>query len=314
MLLEKVSIICTTYMQEKYIGRAINSFKEQDYKNVEFIILDDCSTDSTSKVLDELIGNDKRFVVIKNELNLGAHKNVRKGLSIATGQYIGFCEGDDYLIGSDRITQQVNSLSLDPTISMVFTKANIVSESDCFLNVHSYGSNIRYFNVNESMRIGGNLCVTASTLYRRIVIDSLPEQFFNYPVGDYPLQVIAASIGRVCYLPFIGAAYRKSALMSWTLSMSDEAKFITNHYKTLSMLDELYCYCSGLKYSSVLYAKSKYWYFFSLNKRIKIFKRLDSIFKQKNPIYYFFIFVVFLQPLLSPVNNFRRLLVNRMNK
>ena len=61
---ELVSVIMSTYNDEKYIKEAINSILYQTYENIEFLIIDDASTDNTSKILDSI--TDSRIRVIHN--------------------------------------------------------------------------------------------------------------------------------------------------------------------------------------------------------------------------------------------------------
>ena len=83
------------YNCEKYVRDAILSVVNQTYKNWELIICDDCSTDSSLKIISELAKNDQRIKVLKNENNSGTAVSRNKCLEIARGDYIGFLDSDD---------------------------------------------------------------------------------------------------------------------------------------------------------------------------------------------------------------------------
>ncbi len=67
-----VSVLMTAYNAESYIGLAIESILKQTYKNFEFIIVEDCSTDNTWEIIRKYSKKDKRIIAIKNKKNIKA--------------------------------------------------------------------------------------------------------------------------------------------------------------------------------------------------------------------------------------------------
>ena len=92
----KVTIIVPVYNSEKYIERCIESLINQTLQEIEIIIIDDGSKDNTSQICDEYEKKDNRIKVI-HKINEGAGIARNKGLEIATGEYIGFLDSDDYV-------------------------------------------------------------------------------------------------------------------------------------------------------------------------------------------------------------------------
>lgn len=90
----KFSIIVAAYNVEEYIQRCINSIIKQSYSNLEVIIVNDGSTDQTLSVIESI--KDKRIIII-DQKNGGIVKARKAGFDIATGEYILFCDGDDWL-------------------------------------------------------------------------------------------------------------------------------------------------------------------------------------------------------------------------
>lgn len=88
-----VSIIMPAYNAEKYISNSINSIIQQTYKNWELIIVDDCSTDKTTKVI--LNYKDERIYLLKNIKNSGAAISRNRALREAKGKWIAFLDSDD---------------------------------------------------------------------------------------------------------------------------------------------------------------------------------------------------------------------------
>lgn len=90
----KVSVIVAAYNIQDYIVKCLESIAKQTYKNLEVIVVDDGSGDDTGKLADEFAENDNRFIVIHKE-NGGVSSARNRGIDIASGDFIGFVDGDD---------------------------------------------------------------------------------------------------------------------------------------------------------------------------------------------------------------------------
>ncbi|HWQ30221.1 MAG TPA: glycosyltransferase family 2 protein [Negativicutes bacterium] len=91
----KISVIMLTYNREKLVGRAIESIVSQTMADLEFIIVNNGSTDKSGKIADEYATKDSRIHVIHRERgNIGSGRNA--GLDAAIGDYIAFIDDDDY--------------------------------------------------------------------------------------------------------------------------------------------------------------------------------------------------------------------------
>lgn len=101
----KVSIIMTLYNKEKYVEYAIKSILKQTYKNLEIIIIEDCSTDNSKQIIQQFKNHDN-IKILYNTENLGCYKSRNKGIIASTGEIIGFQDSDDYAI-STKIEKQI---------------------------------------------------------------------------------------------------------------------------------------------------------------------------------------------------------------
>ena len=112
----KVSVIVAAYNIQDYIVKCLESIANQTYKNLEVIIVDDGSTDNTGKLADEFAENDNRFTVIHKE-NGGVSSARNRGIDAASGDFIGFVDGDD-TIEDDMYEMLVNNaIKYDADIS-----------------------------------------------------------------------------------------------------------------------------------------------------------------------------------------------------
>ena len=120
----KFSIIIAAYNVEKYIERSIKSVLEQTFKNYELIVVDDCSTDNTAKIIENF---KDEITYIKHEKNkfLGGVRNT--GILTAKGEYIIFLDGDDFL-NNDNVLEQLNNLIGNQTIDLIYMGFEIIGQ------------------------------------------------------------------------------------------------------------------------------------------------------------------------------------------
>lgn len=116
MLMNKVSIVISTHNGEKYIKECVDSILLQTYQDFEIIIIDDCSSDSTVKVIQEMQLKDKRIHLhINKKQNHSNALNI--GLFHAKGKYIARMDQDD-LMTETRLMEQVSYMDSHPSIDV----------------------------------------------------------------------------------------------------------------------------------------------------------------------------------------------------
>ena len=86
----EISVIITVYNQANQFYAALRSVQNQSLKNIEIIIIDDCSLDNTTKVIKKYMAEDKRIIYLKHDNNDGKIKSRSDGIRIAKGKYIIF--------------------------------------------------------------------------------------------------------------------------------------------------------------------------------------------------------------------------------
>ena len=92
-----VTCCFTTFNSEDTISRALDSALNQDYKNIEFLIVDDCSEDSTvDKIYNYFKGKDISYKIIKHNSNLGVAEARNTVLKNTNGVFLAFFDSDDY--------------------------------------------------------------------------------------------------------------------------------------------------------------------------------------------------------------------------
>ena len=103
---ELISIIVPVYNSEKFIKDTIKTVEEQTYENWELLLVNDCSTDNSKKIIEEYEKKDKRIKLIDLEQNSGAAIARNTGIDRANGKYIAFLDSDD-LWEKEKLEKQI---------------------------------------------------------------------------------------------------------------------------------------------------------------------------------------------------------------
>lgn len=122
----KVSIIMPNYNCERFIHETIDSVLNQTYTNWELLIVDDCSTDKSVKIIQEYCENDERIKLFVNEKNSGAAASRNWALREATGMWIAFLDSDDLWL-PEKLEKQL-AFMVEKGYSFTFTKYRQIDE------------------------------------------------------------------------------------------------------------------------------------------------------------------------------------------
>ena len=125
------------YNAEKYISEAIESILNQTFKDFEFIIINDGSTDSTPNIIDKYARLDKRIIVLNNEKNLNIAESRNRGVEIAKGKYIATMDSDDRAL-PDRLKNQLEFLESNKGIAISIGNINIMDGKGVFQYTRNY--------------------------------------------------------------------------------------------------------------------------------------------------------------------------------
>jgi len=126
MTAPKVSVLIPTYNYARYLPEAIESVLEQDFRDFELLISDDCSTDNSAEVIARYAARDGRIRFQIHPKNLGMVENWNWCLSQARGEYIKFIFGDDKLLSPSAIGKMAALMESDPAISLVSTASKVI--------------------------------------------------------------------------------------------------------------------------------------------------------------------------------------------
>ena len=119
-----ISIIMAAYNAEKTIGHSINSVLDQTYPNFELLVVNDCSTDGTEKLVESFAAKDSRVRLISNEKNSGVSYTRKHGLEEAKGEWIAILDSDDAW-APEKLEKQI-ALQEKTNADLLFTGSTFV--------------------------------------------------------------------------------------------------------------------------------------------------------------------------------------------
>ena len=122
---------------KKFIAQAIESVLMQSFKDFEFIIVDDCSNDSTFKIIKDYSKNDKRIRVYKNLRKKGPAESRNIAIKLARGQWISVIDSDDVFF-PNKIEKQMNVIKNNKNIIFVGTSLLFINENGSHIAFYKY--------------------------------------------------------------------------------------------------------------------------------------------------------------------------------
>jgi len=190
-----VSVVMPVYNSEKYLRRAIESVLCQSYKNYEFIIVDDGSTDGSIDIINEY--RDK--IVYFFQKNAGASAARNKGIEISKGELIAFLDSDD-LWYPDKLKIQVDVYQHYPDASIIHTEVDKQKLFNGYLPINQQDLNPRIKSFSEVFQ-HTNL-KTPSVMIPRLVFDRVGLFDTNLPTAeDKDLFLRCSYQQQVVYIP-----------------------------------------------------------------------------------------------------------------
>lgn len=131
-----ISVVIPAYNAEKTIKSTVESVLNQSFSDLELLVINDGSKDSTLDILSNI--KDSRLKVFSHP-NSGPQFSRNRGIKEATGEYISFLDADD-LWTLDKLESQFNALQTNPEAAVAYSWTNWIDESDRFLRRGSYTS------------------------------------------------------------------------------------------------------------------------------------------------------------------------------
>lgn len=210
----KVSVLLPVYNGEAYIEETIISILAQTFNDFELIVIDDCSSDETLRIINKYI-HDSRVHVISNDKNLRLAETLNKGMTYCSGKYIARIDADDIAFPT-RLSEQFEFLENHPDFVLVGCE------------YITFGTKKRYITLPGNDHDCRSALLTCSpfchpgVMFRSdIIVENRLQYDKDYPQGqDYKFFSELAKYGKICNI--------KKPLMYYRLHENQ----ITNLYKS----------------------------------------------------------------------------------
>jgi glycosyltransferase involved in cell wall biosynthesis len=224
-----------TYGHEKFIEQAINGVLMQECNfDVELVLVNDCSPDTTDEIILNIIQNHPRgswIKYIKQIKNIGMMPNFIFALKNCAGRYVALCEGDDYWVSPNKLKKQVEFLEENSAYVLCFHQVNILKVNGEL--VYDFITKVpeNYEDLETLARLG-NYIHTPSVVFRNIIKD-FPFEFELTPIGDYFLYMMLAEKGKIkCFQEKL-AVYRHGV---GVFSGNSKLEMVKSNLKTCTCL------------------------------------------------------------------------------
>lgn len=200
-----ISVIMSVYNAEKYLRESIESILNQTFKDFEFIIIDDGSTDRSKEII--LSFKDPRIKLVSRE-NRGLTKSLNEAIKQSVGKYIARMDADD-ISEKDRFEKQINFLETNPDIYLCGTWARSIDESGAILGELKYPPQTS--DEIKKYLIRHNPFIHSTVMFKKGLVDKVgfyDEKFLH--VEDYELWTRVVPKFKTANMPEFLLRYRKA--------------------------------------------------------------------------------------------------------
>lgn len=209
-MLVLVSVIMPSYNHAKYLPQAIESVLNQSVRDLELIIVDDCSTDNSKTIIETYMSKDARVRAAFHKKNLGIAKTVNDCIAEAKGQYVAFTASDDVWVES-KLEKQLAILENDDSL-VVWSEGEII-------NAKGASTGVKFTERTKSTRrkksgqifqelLNGNFIFGTSLIYKREYTQTIHyDERLKY-LNDFKVMIGLAKEHRFYFIDEPLAKYR----------------------------------------------------------------------------------------------------------
>lgn len=176
----KVSVIVPIYNVSKYLKECLEHLKNQTLREIEFICINDGSTDDSLKIVKQFAKKDKRFIVVDKD-NSGYGSTVNMGINFAKGEYIAINEPDDFL--DYEAMEKLYKIAKQHNVDIV--KGNYYELSGGHQKKIIHFSSNKIINPKNNQEIFTKPPAIWSAIYRKKIIDKNDIKLLNTPGASY---------------------------------------------------------------------------------------------------------------------------------
>ncbi|MDB4955914.1 MAG: putative glycosyltransferase [Myxococcales bacterium] len=203
----KVSIVTPSYNQAQFLEETIVSVLEQDYPNIEYVVVDDASTDGSLEIARRYESRLHKLVVQENAGQVAA---LNHGFRHTDGELLGWLNSDDVLLPG-AVSAVVRELERDPQALLVYGDNVFIDEAGNRIPRERASAEGAPFDPVTMVRRCKNWIPQPGSLFRRRALELAPLNERGYYFFDFEFALRLGASGRVKYVPGLLAEYRLHA-------------------------------------------------------------------------------------------------------
>jgi glycosyltransferase involved in cell wall biosynthesis len=251
---KKISVICLTYNHRAYIEKCLQGFVAQKTNfPFEVIVHDDASTDGTVDIIKEYARNYPEIIhpVLQEHNQWSRGENISKLFiyPLIRGEYVAFCEGDDYWTDENKLQKQADFLDNHPDFAVCFHPVRIKWENrSCKGELFPHPSfrfNKEVLDLQDLLK--HNFIQTNSVLMRwrfhKESVELIPDKIMP---ADWFIFLLHAELGKIGFLPEVMSVYRKHDAGIWHGARRRPEWFIRRaplSIRFFEKMEEYFSYC-----------------------------------------------------------------------
>lgn len=226
----KVTVLMPVYNGERYLREAIDSILSQTFRDFEFLIINDASTDGSVGIINSY--KDPRIRLVHNETNLDRCATPNKGLDLAQGEYLARMDCDDISLPM-RLEKQVKFLDANPDVGVCGTWIKLFMDTD---NIIKYP--LTHEPIKCHLLLGCQLAHSSVMLRKKVFLDHHLYYDDNYKTAeDYELWIRCSNVTLLANIPEILVKYRWHAEQISQIGANTQNKLASDiRIKHLSLL------------------------------------------------------------------------------
>lgn len=203
-----VSVCMTTYNHEAYLRQAVESILAQETSfDVELVLGDDCSADSTAAICREYAAKyPGRVRFVTGQRNVGWRANYRRTFEACRGKYVAYCDGDDWWSDPRKLQMQADLLESDPSCGMCYTRASNYYQNTGLTEPDHEEHFTDFDRLLCRLTIANCATLARRDLIARYYAEVRPDEHPEWLTDDAPMWLWFAACSRVRYLPAITRA------------------------------------------------------------------------------------------------------------
>lgn len=230
----QVSILVAAYNEEQHLAECLDSLIGQSYQNLQIVVIDDCSTDSTPQIIKEYAVRDKRILPLKMPSNCGPAKARNYGLLQSTGDYITMVDADDVL-SANAIESALNCFDSNPDTSCVLFDLQYLYKDGSIVpykirSSETYWSGTKAFLLSLDWSVHG-LYVAKAELYRKFPFDMTTKLYSDD--NTTRMHFLYSGMVRMCSGVYFYRQYEGNLTNSWSMRRFDLLDANTSMNKTM---------------------------------------------------------------------------------